>query len=594
MSEGRRVRSPGIAARAATMTLRFEGQSVPAADGETVAAALAAAGIDVFRETRGGAGRGLFCGMGVCHDCLVSVDGDSVRACLTPAADGMRIVRHRPRIGQEPAPVPDGPEPLSVDVAVVGAGPAGLAAAAAAASLGLRVALVDERKQAGGQYFKQPAPPVALTLDALDRQYRRGRALIARVKAAGVMHISGATVWSTTGGDDLLLDGPDGARQLRYRRLVLATGAAERAMPFPGWTLPGVMTTGAAQTLLRAYGVVPGGRIVIAGAGPLNLQLAAALVEAGAREVALVEASRGPRLGAAGPIADMIASAPDLVAEGLRYRWTLARAGVPVRYGQVVTAARGAGKVEEVAIAPLASDGRPDSSAAVTLAADVLCLGYGFQPAVELAAAIGCELRYDRRWKHLALVLDEDGRTSRPEVFAAGDGAGFGGARVAEAQGTLAGLAAALDCGTAPTAETARSRDRARQSLLRARRFQDALWQLYDAAVPTHGCADGETTICRCEEVRLADVADAVAAGAQGLGAVKRATRLGMGRCQGRYCATVAADYLAGQFGSVPAPSDFFAPRTPLRPVSVGAIAALRLSPAAPAASSPPDRSDTP
>ena len=577
MIEGRRVRVPGVGERASGLTFRFEGRPVAAAAGESIAAALTAAGEPAFRQTRGGTDRGVFCGMGVCHECLVSADGDTVRACMTPAAAGMTVERHRPRTAQAPAPGAGAQAPCAVDVAVVGAGPAGLSAALAAARAGLSVALVDERKQAGGQYFKQPADAFPLTPRDLDEQFRRGRALVGDAMAAGVLHLSGAAVWSTTGGDDLLLDGPGGARQLRYRRLVLATGAAERAAPFPGWTMPGVMTTGAAQTLLRAYGVVPGGRIVIAGSGPLNLQLAAALVDAGARSVVLAEASRGLRPAVAGVLADMAVASPALVAEGLRYRWTLARARVPVLHGTVVCEAVGDGTLKQVLLAPLSPDGRPDRLRSSLVEADVLCVGYGFLPAVELAAAIGCELRYDARWKHLAVVRDADGRTSLPQVFAAGDGAGFGGARAAEAEGTLAGIAAALDCGAAETPALVRARDGARSALERARRFQAALWQLYDAPVPTHHLADPGTLVCRCEEVSLTDVEAACDAGARSLGAVKRATRLGMGRCQGRYCAPVAADLLAGRGGRPPQPDDFFAPRTPLRPVPIGAIAALDL-----------------
>ena len=579
MSKGRRVRLPGVGMRTPDLSFRVEGRPVVAAPGETIAAALAAADEPTFRHTRGGADRGVFCGMGVCHECLVSVDGDTVRACMTPVAAGMTVERHRPRTAQARSPCAAAQAACSVDIAVVGAGPAGLRAALAAGRAGLSVALVDERQQAGGQYFKQPAESFHLAPDELDAQHRRGRALARDVLAAGVRHLCGAAVWSTTGGDDLLLDGPDGPLHLRYRRLVLATGAAERATPFPGWTLPGVMTTGGAQTLLRAYGVVPGGRIVIAGSGPLNLQLAAALVEAGVGSVVLAEASRGIRPSVAGGLADMAVTSPALVAEGLRYRWTLARARVPILHGMVVCAATGDGVLKQVTLAPLSPDGRPDRARTTLLDADSLCLGYGFLPSVELAAAIGCELRYDSRWKHLALVRDEDGRTSMPKVFAAGDGAGLGGAVAAEAEGTLAGVAAALDCGAAATPALSGLRDDARRALARARRFQSALWQLYDAPVPTHHFAEPSTVVCRCEEVTLADIEAACDAGARSLGAIKRATRLGMGRCQGRYCAPVAADLLAARGSRLPQPDDFFAPRTPLRPVSIGAIAALDLGP---------------
>ncbi|MGL4443803.1 MAG: FAD-dependent oxidoreductase, partial [Alsobacter sp.] len=170
MIEGRRVRVPGVGERTPGLTFRFEGRPVAAAAGETIAAALTAAGEPAFRQTRGDMDRGVFCGMGVCHECLVSADGDTVRACMTPVAAGRAVERHRPRTAQAQAPGAVAQGPCAVDVAVVGAGPAGLSAALAAARAGLSVALVDERKQAGGQYFKQPADTFPLTPRDLDAQ----------------------------------------------------------------------------------------------------------------------------------------------------------------------------------------------------------------------------------------------------------------------------------------------------------------------------------------------------------------------------------------------------------------------------------------
>lgn len=569
-----RATLPGLGPRIPSLRFGFEDETVIAAEGETVASALLAAGHWHFRTDRAGDARGPYCGMGNCHECLVRVDGESRRACLVPVTAGMAVARHAPRQLAAAATAPTGgPPPLVCDVAVVGAGPAGLAAAIAAAEAGLAVVLVDERSQPGGQYFKQPAKGFALDPARLDAQFKAGRALAARAAQAGVKLLSGHAVWGTTGANDLLLDGAEGARRLTWKRLVLATGAVERAVPFPGWTLPGAMTTGAAQSFLRGQGLVAGQRVVVAGNGPLNLQLADEMTRAGAQVLVLAEAAAAPGLAALGHLARMARHAPDLVRDGLRYRAAVQRAGTRVLHRHAVLAAEGDGRVQAVRVAPIDATGRADLARAETIAADLLCVGQGFTPATELSAAMGCALEWDARWRHFRVVQDDEGRSSVPEIFVAGDGARFGGARLALATGRRAGLAASRDMGASVPVEPDTTRGH--------RAFQDALWTVYAAPVPGTERATPETMICRCEEVRLADITAALATGITQLGALKRATRLGMGRCQGRTCAVLALGLLERKAGAPPDAFDLFAPRAPFRPLPVAAIAALDLGDAA-------------
>ena len=281
------------------LKLSFEGRPVPARPGETLAAALTAAGELVLRLTRGGAGRGLFCGMGVCQDCLVEVDGvPNRRACMT-RIEGPHTIRRQQSPAAAPATV--GPLPPAAlatpELLVVGGGAGGLAAAAVAAEAGAEVVLLDERPQPGGQYYKQPSASRG-AIARPDAQFAGGRALIERARRAGVRLVSGAQAWGAFAAPlEVAAVTPEGAAVYRPRRLVIATGAYERGLPVPGWTLPGVMTTGAAQTLLRSYGVLPGRRVLVAGNGPLNLQVALELARAGAEIVALAELARGARTG---------------------------------------------------------------------------------------------------------------------------------------------------------------------------------------------------------------------------------------------------------------------------------------------------------
>ncbi len=507
--------------------------------------------------------------MGVCHECVVSIDGvPGQRACVTPVRDGMAVEPG------EPLPALDGPAPprlleqeLAPDVLVVGAGPAGLSAAAAAAEAGAAVLLVDERPKLGGQYYKQPSE--GLELDSIDAQYAQGRELIERVKRAGATVLQGVQIWAAFGRGELLATDAETAYTLRPDRLVLATGAYERGVPLPGWTLPGFLTTGAAQTLLRSYGVAPGARVLVSGNGPLNVQVAAELVRAGATVVALAELARPASPRHALQLARMAAAAPRLVAAGVGYTRTLARAKVPVLYGSAVAAAEGDGRVERATVAGIDGAGRPIPGSERTFEADAVCAGFGFLPSNEIARALGCRHAFDPERGHLAAVVDGSGRSSVEGVWIVGDGGGVAGARVAQATGFLAGL----DAAGRTTPELDREAAGVRRERLRAGRFQRALSRLYAAPRVLDQLADPETLVCRCESVSLRAIEDAYATGAREVGAVKRLSRAGMGSCQGRYCGAFLGDVGARRRGGLPEEFGGFAPAPPFKPLPIGSIA---------------------
>jgi glycine/D-amino acid oxidase-like deaminating enzyme len=543
-----------ITPSAEAVSIRFDGCPVSALPGETVAAALSAAGVLAYRRTSSGAPRGLWCGMGACFDCLVTIDGrPNQRACLAKVVPGM-VVESAP--GAAPlAPEPQAaPEELAPEVMVVGAGPAGLSAAIAAAEAGCDVLVLDERDASGGQYLKPLAASHAHP--APDRQFRQSAALRDRALAAGVAFRHGATVWGAFAPDEIaaLIGGRNVL--IRPQRLILAPGAHERPVPIPGWTLPGVMTTGALQTLARANRVSPAPRVIVAGNGPLNLQLACELVEGGVEVAAVLEAAPKPGFRAWRQSVGLAARAPDLAWDGVRYLAVLRRAGVPVIWGATPLAAEGTDRFE--ALRAMTPDGE------LRIAAGALALNLGFQPETGLARALGCAHRFeDSGLGRLETVTDADGRSSVAGVFAVGDGARIGGARIALARGRLAGLAAARDLGRAVPEDAA-----TRRALARAMAFQDALWRIF--AVPEFDATQlaDATVICRCEEVTAGALRAARDDGATSLAALKKATRAGMGRCQGRMCgATVARLATARDEG------DWAAPRAPVKPVPAMALA---------------------
>ncbi len=549
-----------------TVEIRFEGRPVSARIGDTIAASLTACGELGLRHTSGGDLRGMFCGMGVCQDCLVVVDGTpDLRACMTKVT-GRHDIRRQPALTPlsiRTAAPPDAPElPVETpDLAILGGGAGGLAAACVAAESGLDVLVIDERPVAGGQYFKQPTPGRT----AGDTQAREGARLIGRARASGGRFLDGATVWGAFAPLELALTAPDGPRLVRPRRLIVATGAFERSLPVPGWTLPGVMTTGAAQTLLRSYGVVAGQRILVAGNGPLNLQVALELARAGAQVVAVAELAPRPTHPTA--LFDMALSSPGLLAKGFEYAATLRRRGIRLLYRHCLRAVEA--RTDGLRARLAAWDGaRLGDGPAFDV--DVVTMGYGFLPADDVFRALGAAQIHDPRHRHLRTVRDADCRTSVEHVFGVGDGCGLGGAHAARAEGVIAGLSAVTSLGRTPTRTLASEGKRARRSLRRHRRFQRGLWSLFEAVDPSVALATHDTLVCRCESVTRAMLDAAMAEGATSIGAIKRLTRAGMGGCQGRYCAPHLAALIAARGGPPVDEDAFFAPRPPIRPIRIG------------------------
>ena len=574
-----RLRRRGAAPASLPVSFLFDGKPIAALAGETIAAALAANRVVAVRRLemaepdRPAEWRGLYCGMGACFDCVVTVDGRAgQRACLTKVEGGEDVCSAMPMeaAAESLRPLARPPdkarlESQPVDVLVIGGGPAGLAAAVAARNCGAGVVVLDERPESGGQYYKPVASSHRVSRPP-DQQFAEGARLVAAARVAGVKIIQGAVVWGALTPVEVvaLVDGQ--ARLYAPRRLILATGAYERATPIPGWTLPGVMTTGAVQTLARAYQVAPGARVLVAGNGPLNFQVAADLATHGVTVAAVVESAAKPRLG---PTLRCLRAGPKKMAEGARYLRTLSRRGVQVLWSHAVVAAEGRERAELARIAPVTPDGTILADQAITIEADIICLGYGFISSSEAANALGCRMRLDpRHLGSLAVETSETGETSIEGVLAVGDGARVAGADVALARGAIAGATAARQLGFAEDAD--RAIGDAWPKLQRAEAFQEALWSLFDAPPVRLDQVPDETILCRCESLNFGRIRTAVDHGARSLAVLKRRTRLGMGRCQGRYCAPVAARLLREAGHETPGG---FAPRLPLKPFPAGALA---------------------
>src|SRR5262245_31181409 len=330
---------------------------------------------------------------------------------------------------------------------VVGAGPAGVAAAIAAAVVGIRPAIIDENPYIGGQIYRQPPAGLRNAVASTGRSPASpGADLIGRLEALRdrIDVYTEANVYGLFAPRQLAFLWKERWETLDAENLILAPGAHEYVPPFPGWTLPGVMTPGAAQTLVKTQGVLPGRRALVAGTGPFLLIVAEQLHRAGMEVAGVIEmASRAEAFRA---VPGMLAQ-PRLLSEGWRSLRRLKRAGIAVSWAHMVIEACGEGEVGEAIVAPCDQEGHPDRAAAKPIALDTLCVGYGFVPRIQLAQLAGCGLEFNGSLGGWVPRRDNLLQSSQAGVWVAGDGAGVGGALVARLEGTLAGLAVARRLG---------------------------------------------------------------------------------------------------------------------------------------------------
>lgn len=418
--------------------------------------------------------------------------------------------------------------PKHLPLLIVGAGPAGLAAAAAAASKGLQVGLIDHQPTVGGQVWRQD-----LHFGAVARARRMLRhPRIEWLGATEVVHGGRGCLWA---------ESAHGGLQLRYEQLILATGARELLLPFPGWTLPGVMGAGGAQALAKQGWAFRDRQVLVAGSGPLLLAAAATLRQHGADLLGIHEQAERAEL--------------QRFAMGLR-RWPgkLAQAiglglrlfGVPYRFGSRVLAAHGDTRVREVEI-----DG-PEGRQ--RMACDVLAAGFGLVPNVELAQALGCRLETPGR--HPQVAVDDALRTSIAGVFAAGEACGIGGRDCALIEGAIAGHLAAGDTERAHALQARRQR---------ARNFAAWLGQHFQPGSAVLDAATDDTVVCRCEDVSLGQLR-----ACDSLREARIHTRCGMGHCQGRVCGSAVR-----ALGLYSTDAIASTPRPPLFPARLETLAVL-------------------
>ena len=457
-------------------------------------------------------------------------------------------------------------------VIIVGSGMAGLAAANILSMHGLEVLLVDDNAQAGGQLLRKPAHITGQKWRfAPDRREQRGRQLVEQLKRSRVQFFSSSQVLGIFPERTLLVEFTNNTiSECQADAIILATGAREKQLPFKGWTLPGVMATGAAQILMKSFGMFPGRKPLIGGVGPLMLTLASEMLINGGQVRGLLDQSaflEKIKILAAEP-----ATWPKLI-EGAFHLSQIAFARVPIMQSVRIIEAKGRRELEAVVYVRTDADGRIVEGTEKSCTTDTLAVGYGFSPNIELPQQAGCSISYDADKGGWSVDVDQSMTTSVPDIYAVGEITGIAGAAKSLIEGQIAAWKILLNAGRVDRRRYAERTQRLKHQRYQQVRFGRCLNQLCRLPPDCYADIPAETIVCRCEEITIGEIRAQLSRGLATMNGIKRATRCTMGRCQGRTCGPMISDMIAAFTGQPPATIGCPSSRAPIKPVPLGVLA---------------------
>ncbi|SIT02459.1 FAD-dependent oxidoreductase [Neptunomonas antarctica] len=454
------------------------------------------------------------------------------------------------------------------DLVIIGAGPAGMSAAATASSHGLKIVILDEQTAPGGQIYRSISNPAIADENILGADYYHGRSLLTAMRYANVDYLPGSIVWAVSPDLSISFSRAGKSSQIKAKKLLIATGAQERPVPFPGWTLPGVLTCGAAQILLKSSGLTPAAPLILAGSGPLLLLIAAQLNRAGVEIEAILDTTpKGRYLKSLRYLPAALRNLPLLI-KGVGLLVELKRSGI--RYVNNVSQLKALpGSNQLLSKLQYSVDNRIETSSCTTL-----LVHQGVVPNVQLTRALQLEHQWDELQQCWKPSLDSWGESSQAGIFVAGDSGGIAGARAAEYMGELTAQRIAQQLGKLNKESLLKQTAKAGRLLYQQqaiRPFLDAMYQPADEFLKP----SDETLVCRCEEVTAGQIRGMVAQGCTGPNQTKAFSRAGMGPCQGRLCGLTVAQIIADERKVPVKDVGYYKIRSPIKPLTIGEIADL-------------------
>lgn len=566
--------------------IRVNGKEVTAYEGESITTAIMnSVGIG-YSETKTGEMRGPVCNMGVCYECSVYVSGlGRIKGCMTKVEEGMDVQTNfkttLSEITPKEAPQSDDEkvnEVVIYDVAVVGAGPAGLGAIEELSGHGLKVAIIDEQQQSGGQIFRQPPEEY--------EEKGGGYDFIKRVeKKQDIQWIRGGSVWSIQPKDrgrkatvlpedaDLFEICVEGRTPFFAKQIILATGAYDRLLPVPGWQNPGVMSAGGIQVFLKAQSLLPGEKTVFAGSHPFLFIVAAKVIECGGEVSGIIFSQKFPNLKEIIQHGMTSLKHTKKISELLSAYQTLRKAKVPILYGNLPVSIQETNGLKKVSAAPIVNE-EFDLTKQTTFEGNVVGMCYGFNASSELARQIGCEMTYNFQRGGMIATHNKFMQSSVKNVFVAGEITGVGGAELSEAEGRLAALGILKLCFDKNSSTNINSLLKQKEKW---QTFANMLHKL--TAFPEKNYVlpllqEENTYLCRCEQVKVKEVINELTENPsiETLNAVKLKTRSGMGLCQGRNCEHTLKALLQAIYPNRTHIHGSFTTRYPVKPVNIGEL----------------------
>ena len=542
---------------------KFENKIYTANSGDSIASALISN--KVFELNNSSSKRGVFCGMGVCHECLVEVNGENnVRACIRRLEKDSVIFKQKKieisDFMNDKIPVEVKHEEYFPDLLVIGGGIGGLSAASYASKCGVNTVLIDDREKLGGQFCKQP-----LTNEnaKFDYQVILGKKLIYKVDENGVKIFKNTSVFAVFKNKEILAIKDNSLITFRPKKIIIATGAYERGYPVKGWTLPGVMTTGALQNLLKVYNVLAGKKILMCGNGPFVLHVAKELKKAGAKIVAITEKSNKPSIRDYKIFYNLFTNSVKLFFKGIWYSLFMKLNKIPIFHEYIIN------EIEEKDNRLIGVIKKLDGSRSKSFEVDCICLGYGFNSSNNILRYLNCEHAYNYESNSLVTIRKNDFQTSVKDIYAIGDCVKINGAQVAEIEGSLCGYNVADNLGYKIIPEFIKDKKTLEIKLKKLEKFQFNLWKLYNSNSGHSIFLEKDVEICRCEGVKYSTLENVLQSGYTSISELKLKSRVGMGPCQGRYCGQIVLDILKNNFGIKVTESDFVSPRVPFTPINI-------------------------
>lgn len=458
------------------------------------------------------------------------------------------------------------------DLVIIGDGPAGMAAAINAEKHRLSVIMVGEQQSPGGQIYRNIEAIDSDIDNILGPDYSKGKRLIEEFHKANVDYLFGAVVWHVQADSDFIVSFNflGNAKQIRSKRIIIATGARERPIAIPGCTLPGVMAATAADILLKSNRIIPEGETILAGSGPLLLLVATHLISAGVTIQAVLDTTPfGHYLSSLKHVLKALL-AFDTLYRGIQMQQKIRKSGIPIYRNVKNLEAHGSDSFEYVRF--------QNSGRTQEVYADTLLLHNGLVPDTQMTFLVDSKHEwYDvqRYWRPL---VDRWGNSSVNGVGIAGDTAGIAGANAAEISGYLAGLEAAFSLKMISKQERDLKAKPLQKLLARETHIRPFLDNLYKPTPELLVPRDSETIVCRCEEVTVNQIREAIESGLLSPNQVKAQTRCGMGPCQGRMCGLTLSEIIADNTKVSIADIDYFRIRPPIKPITMEQLSKIDLA----------------